>query len=33
MFLYESTDIINVAETEKVDWKVNVIKLLRVHLN
>lgn len=33
MFLYERTDMINVTETEKADWKVNVIELLGVNLN
>lgn len=29
MFLYERTDMINNAETEKADWKVNVIELFQ----
>ena len=33
MFIDEGIDTINVTETEKADWKMNQIELLRVNLN
>lgn len=33
MFIDEGIDTINVTETEKADWKMSQIELLRVNLN